>query len=178
MSLVARCTGFDEFEYPLYDLSGLGFFSPGFGFLCSLPQASPTQQPLCVILRAQRYRQSLPDEMARPTIDIDEQIDRLRAGGTLTENEVKALCDKVRLHAVTRRGLPSDRPRRWGSCHVFSGRFDMAAGHQGDMHGDAEFSFTSAVCWVGGGTGLGGCICFGTGPRSDTKTICVRFGRH
>lgn len=34
--------------------------------------------------------------MARPTIDIDEQIDRLRAGGTLTENEVKALCEKVR----------------------------------------------------------------------------------
>ena len=26
---------------------------------------------------------------------LDEQIDRLRNGGTLTENEVKILCDKV-----------------------------------------------------------------------------------
>jgi len=28
---------------------------------------------------------------------LDEQIDRLRGGGTLSENEVKALCDKVRV---------------------------------------------------------------------------------
>lgn len=28
--------------------------------------------------------------------DIDEHIERLRGGGTLTENEVKKLCDKVR----------------------------------------------------------------------------------
>ena len=27
--------------------------------------------------------------------DIDEHIQRLRSGGTLTENEVKALCEKV-----------------------------------------------------------------------------------
>jgi hypothetical protein len=27
--------------------------------------------------------------------DIDEHIERLRGGGTLTENEVKNLCDKV-----------------------------------------------------------------------------------
>jgi hypothetical protein len=27
--------------------------------------------------------------------DVDEHIDRLRNGGTLTENEVKNLCDKV-----------------------------------------------------------------------------------
>jgi hypothetical protein len=27
--------------------------------------------------------------------NLDEQIDRLRNGGTLTENEVKILCDKV-----------------------------------------------------------------------------------
>ena len=27
---------------------------------------------------------------------LDEKIERLRAGDTLTENEVKALCDKVR----------------------------------------------------------------------------------
>jgi hypothetical protein len=26
---------------------------------------------------------------------LDEQIERLRGGGTLSENEVKALCDKV-----------------------------------------------------------------------------------
>ena len=125
MSLVARCTGFDEFEYPLYDLSGLGFFSPGFGFLCSLPQASPTQQPLCVILRAQRYRQSLPDEMARPTIDIDEQIDRLRAGGTLTENEVKALCEKVRRTCGDRTGsaLRPTPPLGVMSCVLRSVRY-------------------------------------------------------
>ena len=29
--------------------------------------------------------------------DIDEHIDRLKNGGTLTENEVKNLCEKVRL---------------------------------------------------------------------------------
>jgi hypothetical protein len=28
--------------------------------------------------------------------DIDEHIDRLKSGGTLTENEVKNLCEKVR----------------------------------------------------------------------------------
>lgn len=27
--------------------------------------------------------------------NLDEQIERLRNGGTLTENEVKILCDKV-----------------------------------------------------------------------------------
>jgi hypothetical protein len=27
--------------------------------------------------------------------EIDGQIERLRTGGTLSENEVKALCDKV-----------------------------------------------------------------------------------
>lgn len=35
--------------------------------------------------------------MPRPDVDqLDEQIERLRNGGTLTENEVKVLCDKVR----------------------------------------------------------------------------------
>ena len=35
--------------------------------------------------------------MPRPDVDqLDEQIDTLRSGGTLTENEVKVLCDKVR----------------------------------------------------------------------------------
>jgi len=34
--------------------------------------------------------------MPRPDVDmLDEQIGRLRSGGTLTENEVKVLCDKV-----------------------------------------------------------------------------------
>mmetsp|Transcript_7637 Transcript_7637/g.10928 ORF Transcript_7637/g.10928 Transcript_7637/m.10928 type:complete len:125 (+) Transcript_7637:42-416(+) len=28
--------------------------------------------------------------------DIDEQIERLRSGGTLTENEVKVLCEKAK----------------------------------------------------------------------------------
>ena len=28
--------------------------------------------------------------------DIDEHIERLKGGGTLTENEVKNLCEKVR----------------------------------------------------------------------------------
>jgi len=27
---------------------------------------------------------------------LDEQIEKLRGGGTLSENEVRALCDKVR----------------------------------------------------------------------------------
>ena len=34
--------------------------------------------------------------MPRPDVDqLDEQINRLRGGGALTENEVKILCDKV-----------------------------------------------------------------------------------
>ena len=34
--------------------------------------------------------------MPRPDVaQLDEQIERLREGGTLTENEVKVLCDKV-----------------------------------------------------------------------------------
>jgi len=33
--------------------------------------------------------------------DLDEQIDRLFAGITLTENEVKVLCEKVYIYIVT-----------------------------------------------------------------------------
>ena len=34
--------------------------------------------------------------MPRPDVDqLDEQIERIRGGGALTENEVKVLCDKV-----------------------------------------------------------------------------------
>jgi hypothetical protein len=33
--------------------------------------------------------------MASATTEIDEQIERLRKGDTLPENEVKALCEKV-----------------------------------------------------------------------------------
>ena len=32
--------------------------------------------------------------------DIDEHIARLRGGGTLTENEVKNLCDRVSLYFI------------------------------------------------------------------------------
>ncbi len=36
------------------------------------------------------------NKMPRPDVDqLDSQIARLRSGGTLTENEVKVLCDKV-----------------------------------------------------------------------------------
>ena len=34
------------------------------------------------------------------TTEIDEQIERLRKGDTLAENEVKALCEKVRFLLV------------------------------------------------------------------------------
>eukprot|EP00985_Skeletonema_marinoi_P022708 scaffold14637_cov141-Skeletonema_marinoi.AAC.6 len=35
--------------------------------------------------------------MPRPDVDqLDSQIARLRSGGTLTENEVKVLCDKAK----------------------------------------------------------------------------------
>ena len=37
--------------------------------------------------------------MAAPSSDLDEQIERLRKGDTLLENEVKALCDKVSSNA-------------------------------------------------------------------------------
>lgn len=33
--------------------------------------------------------------MASATSELDEQIERLRKGDTLAENEVKALCEKV-----------------------------------------------------------------------------------
>ena len=37
--------------------------------------------------------------MPRPDVDqLDEQIERLRTGGTLSENEVKVLCDKVSIN--------------------------------------------------------------------------------
>ena len=36
---------------------------------------------------------------------LDEHIERLRKGDTLTENEVKALCEKVRYDDTARRGL-------------------------------------------------------------------------
>ena len=42
--------------------------------------------------------------MPRPDVaQLDEQIERLREGGTLTENEVKVLCDKVSdVHCMVR----------------------------------------------------------------------------
>jgi hypothetical protein len=33
--------------------------------------------------------------MASPSAELDEQIERLRKGDTLPENEVKVLCNKV-----------------------------------------------------------------------------------
>lgn len=49
--------------------------------------------------------------MASPSTELDEQIERLRKGGTLSENEVKALCEKVSLFQFHRAkaslGLPS-----------------------------------------------------------------------
>jgi len=41
-------------------------------------------------------------KMPRPDVDqLDSQIARLRSGGTLTENEVKVLCDKVSILFLT-----------------------------------------------------------------------------
>jgi hypothetical protein len=37
--------------------------------------------------------------------DVDEHIERLRNGGTLTENEVKNLCEKVRTDELECTGL-------------------------------------------------------------------------
>ena len=34
--------------------------------------------------------------MGQETHALDEQIERLRGGSTLSENEVRALCEKVR----------------------------------------------------------------------------------
>ena len=48
-------------------------------------------------LAARRPFLTTNTKMPRPDVDqLDEQIERLRGGGTLTENEVKVLCDKVR----------------------------------------------------------------------------------
>jgi len=38
--------------------------------------------------------------MADAQAKLDQQIERLREGDTLTENEVKVLCDKVRESAT------------------------------------------------------------------------------
>ena len=56
--------------------------------------------------------------MARQVMNIDDQIERLRAGGTLTENEVKDLCEKVR-SSRERTGKDQAQPPRpvsglWG----------------------------------------------------------------
>jgi hypothetical protein len=40
--------------------------------------------------------------MSLDTAKIDEHIERLREGNTLTENEVKALCEKVRFPILAR----------------------------------------------------------------------------
>lgn len=50
--------------------------------------------------------------MARQVMNIDDQIERLRAGGTLTENEVKDLCEKVRL-SRERTGKDQAQPPRY-----------------------------------------------------------------
>ena len=48
--------------------------------------------------------------MPRPDVDqLDEQIERLRGGGTLTENEVKVLCDKVSGREVVGGWMGEDR---------------------------------------------------------------------
>lgn len=38
--------------------------------------------------------------MPLDTAKLDEHIERLRGGNTLTENEVRALCDQVGFYAV------------------------------------------------------------------------------
>lgn len=45
--------------------------------------------------------------MSSGTAELDEQIERLRKGDTLAENEVKALCDKVSIgwKAANYRGI-------------------------------------------------------------------------
>jgi hypothetical protein len=49
-----------------------------------------------LVLSKQTNKQN---KMPRPDVDqLDSQIARLRGGGTLTENEVKVLCDKVRFY--------------------------------------------------------------------------------
>ena len=147
-------------------------FPPGASLRAHLTSYHKPNSLCVLLLRAQSYRPSLPDEMARPTIDIDEQIDRLRAGGTLTENEVKALCEKVRRTCGDQTGSAlRPTPPRWGSCHVFSGRFfDMAAGHQGDMHGGVELDVQ--VLLVGsGGPPAGWLHLFRYRPQSDTNYL-------
>lgn len=39
--------------------------------------------------------------MSRDIGQLDEQIERLRSGGTLSENEVKALCETVSLLSLS-----------------------------------------------------------------------------
>ena len=95
-----------------------------------------------VAIIAPEIQVELPYEMARPTIDIDEQIDRLRAGGTLTENEVKALCEKVRQPLQADQTGSALRPTPPATWVMFSGRFEVASGHR------RECAMVLARCWM------------------------------
>ena len=53
--------------------------------------------------------------MPRPDVDLlEEQIERLRGGGTLTESEVHILCEKVSLSMRRGSRLSLDQPRTAG----------------------------------------------------------------
>jgi len=64
-------------------------------------QATATDRPHLSCLEQQASRGFVPTailetyRMASTSSELDEQIQRLRKGDTLAENEVKALCDKV-----------------------------------------------------------------------------------
>jgi hypothetical protein len=58
--------------------------------------------------------------MASASSEIDEQIERLRKGDTLAENEVKALCEKVSMALCSRfsEDMAPEELRRVASRHL------------------------------------------------------------
>jgi hypothetical protein len=56
--------------------------------------------------------------MSSDLTQLDEHILKLRDGGTLTENEVKALCEKVCFAATQVEKQPSDDIKSF-SVHLF-----------------------------------------------------------
>ena len=97
---VVRCAGVCLLSFPFARSSAN---SKTFDFMLhysafNFRSAQPTAN--CQLLLGVPYSLDIDiyptSKMPRPDVDqLDSQIARLRSGGTLTENEVKVLCDKV-----------------------------------------------------------------------------------
>ena len=86
--------------------------------------------------------------MASTASEIDEQIERLRKGDTLAENEVKALCEKVSLHGFAVFPLRSCHPVAIQEFATLKGCLYtglVKKGISGDRHGSCTFQQRGSV---------------------------------